>query len=180
MYQCVGNLMLPRYCRNRFLSPHRLHYYLVSLLLCPSTRFGHLSSLSTSPLGTPGLWKLPRCGTGEKIDQRKQSFFLSFFHSFPHRLENSAQWTNPQPGCPRRVFHSSHSPSYSYPIQPIPCSFCPEYLLLIHCSESGGTRQLFTLHSSLFTSAALQPENKIPNDHYCAQYHDHDVLARQP
>src|SRR5262249_41209392 len=104
MYQCVGNLMLPRYCRNRFLSPHRLHYDLVSLLLCPSTRFGHLSSLSTSPLGTPGLWKLPRRGTGGKIHQRKQSFFLSFFHSFPHRLENSAQWTNPQPGPPPPSF----------------------------------------------------------------------------
>src|SRR5262249_34471217 len=141
MYQRVRNLMLPRYCRNGFLPPHRLHYDLVSLLLCPSTRFGHLSSLSTSLLGTPGLWKLPRCGTGGKINQRKQSFFLSFFHSFPHRLENSAQWTNPQPGRPRRVFHSSHSPYYCYHIQPRPCSFCPDYLLLIPCSESGGTRQ---------------------------------------
>ena len=53
----------------------------------------------------PGLWKLPRCGNGGKIDQRKQSFCLSFFHSFPHRLENSALQENPpeatQPSFPQ-------------------------------------------------------------------------------
>src|SRR5262249_37637785 len=49
----------------------------------------------------------------------------------------------------------------------------------ISSQHSALSDQLLTLHSSLFTSAALEPENKIADDDNCSENHDHDILACQ-
>src|SRR5438552_18148418 len=144
MNQCIRYLMFSRYGRDRLFATQGFHYDLVTLLLRPTTRFGHCvfsSGIRLTP--RPGLWKLPRYGNRWK-NLIWNGNILSDFSTGSHRAWKTRRVTE-QAICtrkPRRVFHSSHSPCcYWYQVK-FPLIVAQEFLL-IQCSEFRGTRQTF-------------------------------------
>src|SRR5262249_1975973 len=136
----------PSPLRSRIASPVSIDSVWASLLL------KHESARNTRAVETAAAWNR------WKNPSKEAEFLFIIFPLVPTPLgklgpmdQSAARST------PAEFSTVPTAPTSATIIQPRPCSFCPEYLLLIHCSESGGTRQILCiiLHSILNSRLAV-------------------------